>query len=309
VLDKTGTLTNARMQLADVRCVGALPRSAALALAASLEQRSAHPLAAAFIGATTDRVAITDLREHAGHGIEGIVDGATWRIGKSDWVAQLRARTDPAAARPAAPAALTNADPDADDCIWLGSAAGHAAAFSVADTLRPDARAAVARLRSLGLEVRIASGDRRATIARVAAELGIAAAEGRMDPQAKLGLIRRLQAQGRHVLMVGDGINDGPVLAAAHASCAMGGGAALAHAAADLLLMNESLVGLAGAVQTARGATGLVRANLRWALGYNLCAVPLAAAGLVSPWLAALGMSASSLYVVERARRFARTDA
>jgi Cu2+-exporting ATPase len=130
-----------------------------------------------------------------------------------------------------------------------------------------------------------------------------------MDPQAKLALIRDLQAQGRRVLMVGDGINDGPVLASAHVSCAMGGGAALAHAAADLLLMNESLLALAAAVQTARGATQLVGANLRWALGYNLCAVPLAAAGLVSPWLAALGMSASSLYVVERARRFARADA
>jgi len=157
--------------------------------------------------------------------------------------------------------------------------------------------------------VRIASGDRRTTIARVAAELGIAEAEGRMDPQAKLALIHGLQAQGRRVLMVGDGINDGPVLAAAHASCAMGGGAALAHAAADLLLMNESLLAVAAAVQSARGATRLVRANLRWALAYNLCAVPLAAAGLVSPWLAALGMSASSLYVVERARRFARAEA
>jgi Cu2+-exporting ATPase len=299
VLDKTGTLTNARVQLGEVRCVGAMERSEVLTLAASLEQRSAHPLASAFISATTGREAVSELREHQGRGLEGVVNGVTWRIGKATYVAELRSGSG---------AHARVMDDDADEYIWLGSAAGYAAAFTLTDTLRPDAAAAIAALRALGLTVRIASGDRRATVARVAAELGIDAAEGRMDPQAKLALIRDLQAQGRRVLMVGDGINDGPVLASAHASCAMGGGAALAHAAADLLLMNESLLAVAAAVQTAREATQLVRANLRWALGYNLCAVPLAAAGLVSPWLAALGMSASSLYVVERARRFARAN-
>jgi Cu2+-exporting ATPase len=299
VLDKTGTLTNARVQLGEVRCVGALQPAEVLALAASLEERSTHPLATAFVAATTSREAVSEFREHQGRGLEGVVDGVTWRIGKASYVAELRSGS-------AAPAQAAD---DEDDYIWLGSAAGCAAAFALGDTLRPDAAVAIAGLRALGLAVRIASGDRRATIAAVASELGIAEAEGRMDPQAKLALIRDLQARGRRVLMVGDGINDGPVLASAHVSCAMGGGAALAHAAADLLLMNESLLALAAAVQTARGATQLVRANLRWALGYNLCAVPLAAAGLVSPWLAALGMSASSLYVVERARRFARADA
>jgi P-type Cu2+ transporter len=299
VLDKTGTLTNARMQLAEVRCVGALERAEVLALAASLEQQSAHPLAAAFAAATHSRVAVSEMREHQGRGLEGVINGVTWRIGRASYVAELRSSSG----TPAGNAA------DEDEYIWLGTAAGYAAAFSLADTLRPDAATAIAGLRALGLAVRIASGDRRATVARIAAELGIAEAEGRMDPQAKLALIHDLQARGRRVLMVGDGINDGPVLACAHASCAMGGGAALAHAAADLLLMNESLLAVAAAVQTARGATQLVRANLHWALAYNLCAVPLAAAGLVSPWLAALGMSASSLYVVERARRFARAAA
>jgi len=241
VLDKTGTLTNDRMQLAEVRCVGALERAEVLTLAASLEQRSAHPLAAAFISATTSREAVSELREHQGRGLEGIVNGITWRIGKDSYVAELQSGGS----------AHVYVTGDADDYIWLGSAAGHAAAFTLADTLRPDAIAAIDRLRALGLAVRIASGDRHATIARVAAVLGIAEAEGRMDPQAKLALIRELQARGQRVLMVGDGINDGPVLASAHASCAMGGGAALAHAAADLLLMNESLLAVAAAVQTA----------------------------------------------------------
>lgn len=294
VLDKSGTLTSSAMQLAEVRCLGTLAREAVLSLAASLEQQSTHPLAAAFTAATAERVAVGAVRERAGQGLEGRVDGQPWRIGRREYVAEL-------APEQAAPAAADGSD----DFIWMGSAAGFCAAFAVTDTLRPDAAAAIAALRDLGLTVRIASGDRHATVARVASELGIAAAAGRMDPEAKLELIHDLQARGHRILMVGDGINDGPVLASAHVSCAMGGGAALAHAAADLLLMNESLLSVAAAVQTARGTMRLMRANLRWALGYNLCAVPLAAAGLVSPWLAALGMSGSSLYVVERARRFA----
>ena len=295
VLDKSGTLTSARMQLAEVRCLGALQREAVLRLAASLEQQSAHPLAVAFTGATAERISVGEVQERAGQGLEGRVAGERWRIGRRDFVAELA----PADLPPVAD------DENSDDFIWLGSATTWGAAFAVTDTLRPDAAAAIAALRELGLTVRIASGDRHSTVARVARQLDISAAAGRMDPEAKLRLIHELQARGQRILMVGDGINDGPVLAAAHVSCAMGGGAALAHAAADLLLMNESLLSVAAAVRTARGTMRLMRSNLRWALGYNLCAVPLAAAGLVTPWLAALGMSASSLYVVERARRFA----
>jgi Cu2+-exporting ATPase len=304
VLDKSGTLTSARMQIAELRCLGTMPRDAVLALAAGLEQQSAHPLATAFTAATQERTPVTDVSESPGQGLEGKRHGVRWRIGRYEYVASLLDRD--AHADMASPATMPA---DADDWIWLGSPAGYFAAFALTDSLRPDALAAVTALRELGLTVHIASGDRRSTVARLAAELGITSAEGRMDPQAKLERVRELQRQQHRVLMVGDGINDGPVLAAAHVSCAMGGGAALAHAAADLLLMNESLLSVAAAIKTARGATRLVRANLRWALGYNLCAVPLAAVGLVSPWLAALGMSASSLLVVERARRFAREPA
>lgn len=303
VLDKTGTLTSARMQLGEIRRLGCSSEADCLAIAASLEQQSAHPLASAFIAATASRRVVTDLREIAGQGIEGMINGERWRVGRYAYVIEsVQMSHDAADGDASTRAALAVAD--ADDFVWLGSARGLAAAFALVDILRSDARAAVTALRGLGLSISIASGDRRSTVQRIAAELGIAQATGRMDPQAKLALIRAQQAAGNHVLMVGDGINDGPVLAAANVSCAMGGGAALAHAAADLLLMNESLNAVAAAVDTARRAARLVRANLRWALGYNLCAIPLAAAGLVPPWLAALGMSASSLYVVLRAHWF-----
>jgi P-type Cu2+ transporter len=303
VLDKTGTLTTAQMRLGAVQCLGPDTPERCLAIAASLEQHSAHPLATAFTGATGAGVAVTEVEETAGQGLEGKISGRRWRIGRRDYVAAIFSpELAPDGVRVASAAATPGAT---DDRVWLGRAAGPAAAFTVTDTPRADAAEAVAALRALGLDVVVASGDRQSVVAHLAAELGITRASGRMDPQAKLALVRELQARGHRVLMVGDGINDGPVLAAAHASCAIGAGAALAHAASDLLLMNESLAALATAVDTARGAARLVRANLRWALGYNLCAVPLAAAGLVSPWVAALGMSASSLFVVVRAGRFA----
>jgi len=291
VLDKTGTLTNQGVQLGAVQYFGAGDPQRSLALAASLEQHSTHPLAVAIAAATGERVALTGVQETRGRGLEGQCEGARWRIGQRDFVAELTSGG-------------TSSD---DERVWLGSTAGFAAAFELVDSLRPDAAEAVARLLAQGLELRIASGDRQATVQRIAAELGITQAAGRLDPAAKLALIRTLQQRGQRVLMIGDGINDAPVLAAADVSGAMGGGAAIAHAAADLLLMNESLSAVAVAVDTARGTARLVSANLRWALAYNICAVPLAAVGLVPPWLAALGMSASSLFVVWRAHRYARS--
>ncbi|MGB8694078.1 MAG: heavy metal translocating P-type ATPase, partial [Steroidobacteraceae bacterium] len=302
VLDKTGTLTNQGVQLGAIQYFGTGDPQRSLALAASLEQHSTHPLAVAITAATAARIAFTEVHETRGRGLEGQCEGVRWRIGRRDYVAEL---VNPVGTG-ATPRTRAVAPSD-DERVWLGSAAGFAAAFELIDSLRPDAAQAVARLRAQGLDLRIASGDRQATVQRIAAELGITQATGRMDPAAKLALIRSLQQRGQRVLMVGDGINDAPVLAAADVSGAMGGGAAIAHAAADLLLMNESLTSVALAIDTARGTARLVAANLRWALAYNICAVPLAAVGLVPPWLAALGMSASSLFVVWRAHRYARS--
>jgi Cu2+-exporting ATPase len=187
--------------------------------------------------------------------------------------------------------------------VALADDQGRSALFEVSDALREDAPMTTAALREAGLAVSIASGDRTATVSAVAATLGIADAEGGLDPAAKLARLKTLQAAGHRVLMVGDGINDGPVLAAADVSMAMGRGSAIAHAAGDLLLMRGSLAALPAAVRISRTALQRVRQNLRWAAGYNLAAIPLAALGFMPPWVAALGMSLSSLVVVFNARR------
>ncbi len=190
--------------------------------------------------------------------------------------------------------------------LVLGNAAGIFATFELSDTLRVDAVQAIRDLRQLGLQVFLASGDQEDVVSAVARELDIHDARARLSPAQKLVLVQERQRAGGHVLMVGDGINDGPVLAAASVSCAMAQGSAVAQAAADMLLLNDSLGTLAEAIRTARRMRTIIRQNLGWALIYNLAAVPLAALGWVPPWVAAIGMSTSSLAVVLNAARLSR---
>ena len=161
------------------------------------------------------------------------------------------------------------------------------------------------RGRHLGVETLIASGDRQEAVSAAQAALQIGTARARMMPADKVSLVRELQEQGKRVLVVGDGVNDGPALAAANVSCAMGQGSAIAQAASDFLLLNDALNVVGDGVATARRMLVVIRQNLRWALIYNAAAVPLAAFDLIPPWLAAIGMSASSLLVVLNARRLA----
>jgi Cu2+-exporting ATPase len=287
ILDKTGTLTETRGAVLDVRLTSSLDRAGALAIAAALERGSAHPLAASLRAHEQPEVIAQDLRETAGQGIEGWVDGTRWRIGTLRFAEGC---ADAGNVRVLVPA---NA---ADSVTWLGSPNGLAAAIDIGMPLRAGARATVDALRALGLEVIIASGDGDAPVRQVARALGIERAHPRFTPTQKIELVRELRARGRRVFAVGDGINDGPVLAAADVSCAMGHGSAIAQSAADLLLVHDGLWQLPPAIVTARAALGVMR---------HLAAVPLAAFGLISPWLAALGMSLSSLGVVLNARRLA----
>jgi P-type Cu2+ transporter len=300
MLDKTGTLTCGAARILETHTATALDAPAALAIAAALEDASRHPLAAAFLEHARADLRCADALEVAGRGVEGTVRGRRWRIGSLQFAASLA----PSATAPH-PAL---ADAIARATIGLGDESGLQALFRLSDELRPDARATVGSLRRLGLTLRLASGDRQAPVAQVARELGLPAFDAQLRPEDKLALLRGLQQGGHKVLMIGDGINDGPVLAAADVSMAMGNGSSIAHAAGDLVLLRETLGALPVAIEVSRRALAIVRQNLRWAAFYNLAAIPLAALGLMPPWVAAIGMSASSLLVVMNARRITRLE-
>jgi Cu2+-exporting ATPase len=282
LLDKTGTLTTGRPEI-QVRVLRAgESESALLAIAAALERGSSHPLALAFRNHEQAAVQAAQIRETAGQGVEGFVEGRHYRLGRAEF---------------------TGADTAAADGVGLADDQGLLAEFAIHDAVRPDARAAVDALRGLGLSTEIASGDAQAAVARVARELGIAEWQARLSPAAKVARLEVLQAAGTPVLMVGDGINDAPVLAAADVSIVLRSGSALAQTAGDLLLLDSAWLAVPRAVAVARRARQILRQNLVWAATYNLVAIPIAALGWLPPWMAALGMSASSILVVLNARR------
>jgi Cu2+-exporting ATPase len=226
-----------------------------------------------------------------GFGVEGEIGGRRYRIGNRDYVSELCALGEEQAGRSAA------------TVVWLVDAEGPLASFELADTPRRDARGAIGAIQREGLRTEILSGDARGPVEEVAAAMGIERAQWDLKPDDKLAYVRARQAQGRVVAMVGDGINDAPVLAGADVSIAMGSGAQLAHASADMVMLSEQLSILAAGIRMARRTLVVIRQNLSWALLYNLTAVPLAAAGWVAPWMAAIGMSLSSLVVVFNALR------
>lgn len=296
VLDKTGTLTLPSTGITEVKLLNGRTREEVLAIASALEKDSAHPLSAAFRELPAGSVRAANVREEAGAGVEGEIDGVRWRLGTHRFVEALVDSSNIVALR----------RPGADDrLLYLGCTEGIVAAFRVGTPLRSEAREAIGALRTLGLDVVIASGDHQDAVQEAGRALGIARTHARLSPHDKIWLLEDLRSRGHRAFVIGDGINDGPVLAAAEVSCAMGQGSAIAHSAADLLLVNENLEVLPQAVQVARRAMRVVRQNLTWSLVYNLSAVPAAALGLIPPWMAALGMSLSSLGVVLNARRLA----
>jgi Cu2+-exporting ATPase len=301
VLDKTGTLTQGRLALTDVDPFDGIGRERVLALAAALDRGSEHPiaravLAAAPVAATPDRPLQVDaLRSVAGAGVEALIDGKRWRLGNRGFVAALAGPPPASDAQPDTPADTTP--------VWLGGEDGWAARLTFSDALRPEAGAVVAALQRQGKRVLVLSGDDPATVAAVAARLGIAEHAGGLSPEDKHARVQALQAQGAVVAMVGDGVNDAPVLAQAQLSIAMGSGAVLSQAQADVVLVSGRLDGVLDALRAARRSMRIVRQNLAWAVAYNVAALPLAIAGYVTPWLAGIGMAASSLLVVLNALR------
>ena len=317
VFDKTGTLTRGRLRLLQTRPHASLPGERCLALAAALEQGSRHPLALALLAAAADVCGAVDAgapaasaRHHTGQGVAGHIDGLDLRLGALDWLA-APAGDGPWCAAPL-PAGLEAAAAGAAGRVLVHLATPQAwlATFELQDELRPDAAAAVAALRALGCRVHLLSGDQPAAVAAVADRLGISERVARASPAAKLAYVQALQqsagSAARRVLMVGDGVNDAPVLAVADVSLAVASGSDVAGASADGLLLSGRLADVGRAVERARMTQRVIRQNLGWAMVYNMAAIPLAAAGLVSPWLAGLGMAGSSLLVVVNALRLGR---
>ena len=288
VLDKTGTLTEGRIALRRTVLLGSLDEAVCLRLAASLEAASRHPIARAFADAAP--LAVEAPRHVAGEGVEARIEGRRVRIGSRRFCEGLAGSDAAAGTAPEARVFLC------DERGWL-------AAFELADVLRPEAAALVARLRERRIRVHLASGDVAGAVADAARRLGIARWQAGMTPGAKHDYVARLQAEGRVVAMIGDGLNDTPVLARADVSFAMGAGADAAQLQADVVLTGNSLASVLASFTLSRRAMRLVRQNLGWALAYNAAALPLAAAGWIGPWEAALFMGASSLVVLANALR------
>lgn len=296
VFDKTGTLTQDRMAIAHVRCREGIEPALALEAAAALAAQSLHPVSRALADAWRGApLPVGGLHEAPGQGVEGTLEAGP--------LAGRRLRLGAAAfcQAPAADAQGPQAHL-ADDTGWLAS-------FELAEALRPDAVAAVAALHRMGLEVHLLSGDRPEAVRRLAERAGIAHWRGACAPEDKLAQVRQLQAQGRRVLMVGDGMNDGPVLALADVSVAMGQGVPLAQARSDVVVQGGQLAAVAVLVRQARRTRANVRENLAWAALYNAACVPLAVAGFMPAWLAGIGMAASSLLVVVNCARLATVRA
>ena len=300
VFDKTGTLTQGRLALLEVRVVGGRSREECMALAAAIEQGSEHPVARALQGVAAGLTLpnASAFSSMHGGGVEAVISGRRYRVGNAAFVALLHGRT--------ASLAWLHCT---DTVVWLGDELGWLAAFRLGDGLRPESRRAVEALRGMGKRVHLLSGDAHGVALRTAAELGIDHVRGGETPAGKLAYVRDLQRAGACVAMVGDGVNDAPVLSQADVSVALAGGSDLAQVKADAVLLSDSPAAFADAVALAMRARTVMRQNLVWALAYNLIVLPLAFAGMVTPLIAGIGMSASSLVVVANALRLKSASA
>jgi Cu+-exporting ATPase len=305
VLDKTGTVTTGRMSLVDVVPAAGEHRATLLSVAGAVEDASEHPVAQAIARAARDELetlpALDGFANHEGLGVEGLVDGRGVQIGRAafmaDWSLEIPAELE--AARHAAEARGRTAVVVA----WDGSVRG---LLVVADAAKPTSAEAVTSLKALGLRPVLLTGDNEATARTVAAEVGIDEVIAEVLPADKAAVIRRLQAEGHVVAMVGDGVNDAPALAQADLGLAIGTGTDVANEASDLTIVSGDLRAAADAIRLSRATLRTIRQNLAWAFGYNVAALPLAAAGLLNPLIAGAAMALSSVSVVANALRLRR---
>jgi P-type Cu2+ transporter len=293
VFDKTGTLTEDRISLSAVHVRDGVTAAQALSFASALAQQSLHPVSQALAGASPLPAHASAVTEVAGEGVQGMVaphDGGAqsfMRLGSASFCNVMGSASGRLRAHLA------------DEAGWM-------ATFELDEALRADAPQAIASLRSMDVGVELLSGDRRDAVARLAVRAGITSSRGGQSPEDKLARVDMLQRAGRKVLMAGDGMNDAPVLARADISVAVGDAVPLAQAKADFIVPGGQLKAVPLLLRQSRRTRSIVRQNLLWALVYNAVCVPLAAAGFMPPWIAGLGMAASSLLVVMNSARLAR---
>ncbi|MGI9277471.1 MAG: heavy metal translocating P-type ATPase [Endozoicomonas sp.] len=300
VFDKTGTLTEGRLKLSEVQPVDPnIDQKTASAIAAALEAHSVHPIARAFSMSTP--FTATDVSSHTGQGQQGSIEGVVYRIGRPGFCLEGNEIKPPTKSSDQwlLLSAQEHPGDDFKPAVW----------FRVTDdSLRPEAADVIQSLKGRGMKVTLLSGDQQPVVADIANKTGIDHWQAQASPDDKLAFIRQRQQAGDQLLMVGDGINDVPVLAGADISLAMGSASDLAKTSADSVLLSNDLHRLLDALVLARKTRNIIRQNLAWSLGYNLTALPLAAAGMVAPWMAAIGMALSSLIVVGNALRLNRID-
>ena len=301
IFDKTGTLTFGTPAITRIQCLSHLNELSVLAIAAALEQQSEHPAGKAIATSATGSVdskpvIASDFKNFPGAGISACIDNTQWFIGSPEFIS---AHTDND---------TLAADMGYGTQVVLADARQLHARFVLRDTIRPEAASVIKTLKDAGKQVLLMSGDNQAAAQQLGSEAGIENVYAGMTPTDKLQRVQTLQQQGAVVVMVGDGINDAPVLAAADVSIVMRDAAHISQASADMVLLSNNLNGLSHGMRLARKTLGIIKQNLSWAAGYNLVVLPAAALGFVAPWMAAIGMSSSSLLVVLNALRLTRSN-
>ncbi|WP_299599621.1 heavy metal translocating P-type ATPase [uncultured Microbulbifer sp.] len=295
IFDKTGTLTEGEPRLRSIRILrDRFDEAEVRDIAAALESYTNHPLARAFRPWSGNRAA-RDLHSVTGRGVSGVCGEVAYRLGRPDFVGEL-----------ADAAPVPETPQEQGQWLLLGDTAGPIAWLCLGDEVRPTAAESIAELQQQGLGTELLSGDQSAEVPRLAEATGIGEFRGGVAPEQKLAHLRALQSEGQRLLMVGDGINDVPVLSGADVSVAMMSAADLAQSRADAILLQGDLRALPRAFALARKCRTIIRQNLAWAILYNVLALPLAFLGMVPPWAAAIGMSLSSLLVVANALRLSR---